>query len=101
MKYQKKKQNKFCPMNLKKFFNRNLTKQKYSKQLFDRNLLKYLKCPYGEIELIYDEEKNYLVSNSIQFAFPIKNGVPCFTEDEMISLDKKTYKNATIEENDF
>jgi uncharacterized protein YbaR (Trm112 family) len=106
MKYQKKKLNKFYPMMLKKFFQKNKIhqNQKYSKQSFDMSLMKYLKCPYGEIELVYDVEKNYLISKSIDFAFPIKDGVPSFTEDEMISLSNKTQREISethFEENDF
>jgi len=48
----------------------------------DQKLLSILVCPVTKGPLIYDKQKNELISNSAKLAYPIKNNIPILLESE-------------------
>lgn len=52
----------------------------------DKELLKILVCPVTKGPLVYDKEKNELISKSAKLAYPIKDGIPILLEDEARKL---------------
>ncbi len=53
----------------------------------DPRLLEILVCPLTKTSLIYDAERQELVSRAARLAFPIRDGVPVMLEDEARVLD--------------
>jgi uncharacterized protein YbaR (Trm112 family) len=53
----------------------------------DRRMLAMLVCPSTRTELIYDADRQELVSRAARLAFPIRAGVPFMTPDEARPLD--------------
>ena len=49
---------------------------------FDPKMLEALVCPMTQATLVYDAEKQELVSKSANVAFPIRNGIPVMLMDE-------------------
>ena len=49
---------------------------------FDRRMLEALICPRTQTTLVYDADKQELLSKSAGIAFPIRNGIPVMLEDE-------------------
>jgi uncharacterized protein YbaR (Trm112 family) len=43
---------------------------------FDRRMLEALVCPRTEAALRYDAERQELISDRAQLAFPIRDGIP-------------------------
>ena len=43
---------------------------------FDRRMLEALVCPRTQSSLRYDAEKQELISDHAQLAFPIRDGIP-------------------------
>ncbi len=54
---------------------------------FDPKMLEALVCPMTQATLVYDAEKQELVSKSAHLAFPIRNGIPVMLVDEARKLD--------------
>ena len=52
----------------------------------DRKLLDLLVCPVTKGPLIYDREKDELVSKAARLAYPIRDGIPIMLEDEAREL---------------
>ena len=52
----------------------------------DKKLLDLLVCPVTKGPLIYDREKDELVSKSARLAYPIRDGIPIMLEDEAREL---------------
>lgn len=52
----------------------------------DPKLLEVLVCPITKEALIYDREKEELVSRKAGLAYPIRNGVPIMLPDEARTL---------------
>ena len=52
----------------------------------DKELLKILVCPVTKGSLVYDKDKNELVSKSAKLAYPIKDDIPILLEDEARKL---------------
>ena len=52
----------------------------------DKELLKILVCPVTKGPLVYDKDKNELISKSAKLAYPIKDGIPILLEDEARKL---------------
>ncbi|HTT08917.1 MAG TPA: Trm112 family protein [Gammaproteobacteria bacterium] len=52
----------------------------------DAKLLEILVCPVTKGPLIYDKEKQELISRSARLAYPIKDGIPVMLEDEARTL---------------
>ena len=48
----------------------------------DKELLKILVCPVTKGPLVYDKDKNELISKSAKLAYPIKDDIPILLEDE-------------------
>lgn len=48
----------------------------------DVKLLEILVCPVTKGPLVYDREKQELVSVSARLAYPIRDGIPVMLEDE-------------------
>jgi len=53
----------------------------------DAKLLEILVCPVTKGPLIYDREKQELVSKSARLAYPIRDGIPVMLEDEARRLE--------------
>ncbi|WP_111979472.1 Trm112 family protein [Algibacillus agarilyticus] len=58
---------------------------------FDKKLLEILACPVAKGKLEYDAEKNELISQAVNLAYPILEGIPVLIEDEarVITLAEK------------
>jgi uncharacterized protein YbaR (Trm112 family) len=52
----------------------------------DTKLLEILVCPVTKGPLIYDRERQELVSLSARLAYPIREGIPVLLEDEARKL---------------
>ncbi|MFK7871146.1 MAG: Trm112 family protein [Roseobacter sp.] len=53
----------------------------------DRSMLEVLICPRTHTVLRYDAERQELVSEAANLAYPIRNGIPVMLEDEARVLD--------------
>jgi uncharacterized protein YbaR (Trm112 family) len=53
----------------------------------DPRLLELLVCPLTRDTLIYDAERQELVSRAAKLAYPIRDGVPIMLPDEARKLD--------------
>lgn len=58
----------------------------------DKKLLDILACPVTKGTLIYDEEKQELISTSARLAYPIRNDIPVMLEDEARHLSMDEYE---------
>lgn len=58
----------------------------------DKKLLDILACPVTKGTLIYDEEKQELISTSARLAYPIRNDIPVMLEDEARHLSIDEYE---------
>ena len=54
----------------------------------DRRLLEFLVCPVTRGRLVYDPERQELVSQGANRAYPIHNGIPIMLIDEARVLDE-------------
>ncbi len=52
-----------------------------------KHLLDILVCPVTKAPLVYDKEKQELISESAKLAYPVKNGIPIMLPDEARKLD--------------
>lgn len=52
----------------------------------DRHMLEALICPQTHDTLRYDAERQELISDSAQLAYPIRNGIPVMLVDEARAL---------------
>jgi hypothetical protein len=57
----------------------------------DAKLLEILVCPVTKGPLVYDREKQELVSKSARLAYPIRDGIPVMLEDEARRLEPSEY----------
>lgn len=55
-------------------------------QQFDKTLLQILVCPASKGPLVYDAEKQELVSERAGLAYPIRDGIPIMLIDEARKL---------------
>lgn len=53
----------------------------------DRKLLEILACPLTKSRLIYDADKQELISEAAKLAYPIRDGIPIMLPDEARELD--------------
>jgi uncharacterized protein YbaR (Trm112 family) len=60
--------------------------------MMDKKLLDILACPVTKGTLIYDEEKQELISTSARLAYPIRNDIPVMLEDEARHLSIDEYE---------
>lgn len=54
-------------------------------------LLEILVCPVTKGPLVYDKQKQELVSKSARLAFPVRDGIPVMLEDEARRLEEHEY----------
>lgn len=52
----------------------------------DRKLLEILVCPVTKGPLIYDKDKQELISRAARLAYPIRDDIPIMLEDEARAL---------------
>ena len=58
----------------------------------DPTLLELLVCPVTKGPLIYDRERQELVSRAARLAYPIRDGIPVMLEDEARKLTPAEYE---------
>jgi uncharacterized protein YbaR (Trm112 family) len=58
----------------------------------DKKLLDILVCPVTKGPLIYDKEKQELISRSARLAYPIRDGIPVMLEDEARRISEEEYE---------
>ena len=58
----------------------------------DPRLLEILVCPVTKGPLVYDKEKQELISKSARLAYPIRDGIPVMLEDEARRLEPAEYE---------
>jgi uncharacterized protein YbaR (Trm112 family) len=54
----------------------------------DPKLLEILVCPVTKGPLIYDRERQELISKRARLAYPIRNGIPVMLPEEARNLDE-------------
>ena len=52
----------------------------------DNKLLELLVCPVTKGPLIYDRERQELMSRSARLAYPVRDGIPVMLEEEARTL---------------
>ena len=52
----------------------------------DTKLLELLVCPVTKGPLIYDRERQELISRSARLAYPVRDGIPVMLEEEARTL---------------
>ena len=55
----------------------------------DAKLLEILVCPVTKGPLIFDRERQELISRSARLAYPIRDGIPVLLEDEARKLTQE------------
>jgi uncharacterized protein YbaR (Trm112 family) len=58
----------------------------------DPKLLEILVCPVTKGPLVYDRERQELVSKSARLAYPIRDGIPVMLEEEARRLEPREYE---------
>lgn len=58
----------------------------------DKKLLDILACPVTKGPLIYDEEKQELISTSARLAYPVRDDIPVMLEEEARQLATEEYE---------
>jgi uncharacterized protein YbaR (Trm112 family) len=58
----------------------------------DPKLLEILVCPVTKGPLVYDKDKQELISKSARLAYPIRDGIPVMLEDEARRLEPQEYE---------
>jgi len=58
----------------------------------DAKLLEILVCPVTKGPLVYDKDKQELISKSARLAYPIRDGIPVMLEDEARRLEPAEYE---------
>jgi uncharacterized protein YbaR (Trm112 family) len=56
-------------------------------QAVDPRLLEILVCPLTKQPLVYDRERNELISRAAGIAYPVRGGIPIMLPDEARPLD--------------
>ena len=55
----------------------------------DPKLLEILVCPLTKSQLVYDRERQELISKKAGLAFPIRDGIPVMLPDEARALEER------------
>jgi uncharacterized protein YbaR (Trm112 family) len=58
----------------------------------DPKLLEILVCPVTKGPLVYDRQKQELISKSARLAYPIRDGIPVMLEEEARRLEPSEYE---------
>ena len=53
----------------------------------DSKLLEMLVCPVTKGPLVYDREKQELISRAAKLAYPIRDGIPIMLPDEARAIE--------------
>ncbi len=61
--------------------------------MIDKKLLEILVCPVTKGPLVYDKEKQELVSKSARLAYPIRDDIPIMLEDEARPLEEDEWRS--------
>ena len=61
--------------------------------MIDKKLLDILVCPVTKGPLIYDKNKQELVSKSARLAYPIRDDIPIMLEDEARPLGDDEWRD--------
>ena len=62
----------------------------------DTKLLELLVCPVTKGPLVYDRERQELISRSARLAYPIRDGIPVLLEHEARTItDDEAARHAT------
>lgn len=54
----------------------------------DSKLLELLVCPVTKGPLVYDRERQELISQGARLAYPVRDGIPILLETEARALDE-------------
>ncbi len=55
----------------------------------DKKMLEILVCPVTKAPLVYDEQKQELISVAARLAYPIRDGIPVMLENEARPLNSE------------
>ena len=58
----------------------------------DAKLLEILVCPVTKGPLVYDRQRQELISKSARLAYPIRDGIPVMLEEEARRLEPSEYE---------
>ena len=58
----------------------------------DAKLLELLVCPVTKGPLVYDRERQELISKTARLAYPIRDGIPVMLEEEARKLAPPEYE---------
>ena len=58
----------------------------------DSKLLEILVCPVTKGPLVYDKERQELISKSARLAYPVRDGIPVMLEEEARKLEPREYE---------
>jgi len=58
----------------------------------DAKLLELLVCPVTKGPLVYDRERQELISKTARLAYPIRDGIPVILEEEARKLAPSEYE---------
>jgi uncharacterized protein YbaR (Trm112 family) len=58
----------------------------------DPKLLEILVCPVTKGPLVYDRQRQELVSKAARLAYPIRDGIPVMLEEEARKLEPSEYE---------
>jgi uncharacterized protein len=58
----------------------------------DKKLLDILVCPVTKGPLIYDRDKQELISRSARLAYPIRDGIPVMLKEEARRISEEEYE---------
>ncbi len=64
----------------------------WSRRSVDPKLLELLVCPVTKGPLVYDRDKQELVSKSARLAYPVRDGIPVMLEEEARRLAPEEYE---------
>ena len=54
-------------------------------------LLEILVCPVTKGPLVYDKQRQELISKTARLAYPVRDGIPVMLEDEARRLEESEY----------
>jgi len=57
----------------------------------DPKLVEILVCPVTKGPLVYDKERQELISKAARLAYPVRDGIPVMLEDEARRLEPAEY----------
>jgi uncharacterized protein YbaR (Trm112 family) len=58
----------------------------------DAKLLEILVCPVTKGPLVYDRQRQELISKTARLAYPIRDGIPVMLEEEARKLEPAEYE---------